>query len=203
MPGGCACVINRRKVTHDHRDARESPQEGEDAPRIMFAAIALGVPGIMRIFDTMWTFRCRGCSRGISKARPSAPALRSTTESISSWPPRSLCTRSSCSAGRGWTDGPGSWPARWVSRYLVDALLPNTLPDLHCPQCPRDLRARRARSQRRSCVERRRRYAPDARVQTLRNHPEVGEETPDRSNTIWLRLRTQGWSRRWSWVTFG
>jgi hypothetical protein len=33
MPGGYACVINRRKVTHDHGDARESPQEGEDAPR--------------------------------------------------------------------------------------------------------------------------------------------------------------------------
>ena len=46
-------------------------------------------------------------------------------------------------------------------------------------------------------------YAPDVRDQALRNHPEVGEDTPDRSNTVWLRLRTRGRSRRWSCVTFG
>ena len=28
----------------------------------MFAAITLGVAGIMRIFDTAWTFRYHGCS---------------------------------------------------------------------------------------------------------------------------------------------
>jgi hypothetical protein len=166
----------------------------------MFAAIALGVAGIMRIFDAMWTFRYHGCSRRITKVRSSGPALRSTTEFISSWPPSSSCARSSCSAGRGWTGGPGSWPARWGVSPAGGCLLPNMLSDLHCP---RDLRARRVRRQRRSCVERRRRYAPDVRVQTLRNHPDVGEETPDRSNTIWLRLRTRGRSRPWSWVTFG
>jgi hypothetical protein len=85
----------------------------------------------------------------------------------------------------------------------VNAPLPDMVPDLYCPRCPRDLRARRVPRQRRTCVERRRPGPPGVRVQILGNHPEVGEETPDRSNTFWLRLRTRARSRRWSCVTFG
>lgn len=29
----------------------------------MFAAVVLGVAGIMRIFDAIWSFRYHGCSR--------------------------------------------------------------------------------------------------------------------------------------------
>ena len=58
---------------------------------ILFAAIALGVAGIMRIFDAIWAFRYHGVlpgsSRGISKVRFSGTASRRTAGSISSWPP--------------------------------------------------------------------------------------------------------------------
>ena len=128
-----------------------------------------GVAGIMWIFDVIWTFRYHGCSRRISKVRSSDTALRPATESISSWLPCSSQVRSWYSAGRGWADGPDRGQCDRVYRHLVDALLPNMVPDLHCPQRPRDLRG---------------------------NHPEVGEETPARSNAIWLKLRILARSRR-------
>jgi len=78
----------------------------------MFAAIVLGVAGIMWIFDAIWTFRYHGCSRRISKVRSSGTVLRPATESISSWLPCSSWARSSCSAGRGWVGGPESRPGR-------------------------------------------------------------------------------------------
>jgi hypothetical protein len=44
----------------------------------VFAAIVLGVAGIMRIFDATLALRYRGCSRRISKVRSSGTALRPT-----------------------------------------------------------------------------------------------------------------------------
>ena len=114
---------------------------------ILFAAIVLGVAGIMRIFDAIWAFRYHG-----AVPQHLEDAIFGTSLKTYGWVYLIvgiiliLCGLAVIGA---FADRPlgrhRGRRHRRHQRHLVDALLPDLVLDLHRARRHRDLRARRLR----------------------------------------------------------
>ena len=112
---------------------------------VIFAAIVLGVAGIMRIFDAIWAFRYHGVV-----PQNLEDALFGTSLKTYGWVYLIVGIMISDPV---WPGRDGGLPDRPLGRHrgrrhrrhqrhLVDALLPDLVLDLHRARRHRDLRAR-------------------------------------------------------------
>ena len=114
---------------------------------ILFAAIILGVGGIMRIFDAIWAFRYHGVL-----PQHLEDALFGTSLKTYGWLyliVGIILILCGFAVIAGFADrslgGHRGRRRRRHQRHLVDALLPDLVLDLHRSRRRRDLRARRLR----------------------------------------------------------
>ena len=117
-----------------------------DGGWITFAAIILGLAGVMRIFDAIWAFRYHGVLPENLEGAIFGHSLK-TYGWVYLIVAVVLIARGAAIqqiAGRP-VGRPRCRRDRGHQRHLVDALLPGLVADLYCPQCRGDLRARRVR----------------------------------------------------------
>ena len=118
---------------------RTSSYDAESGPNgwVAFAAIALTVGGIMRIFDAIWAFRYNGALPGNLEDAIFGHSLNTYGWDVRLLVVPGLTVRpvDRCDRRR----------RRGHQRSLVDAVLPDLVADLYRSRRPGDLRARGAR----------------------------------------------------------